>query len=102
MDWTLYAAAFWSGAFICNFIPHFVKGVCGDKFPTPFAKPPGKGLSSPLVNVVWSLFNLAVGYMFFWAAGVSLRNLPLILAFFAGFAVTALMLGKNFAAKHKE
>jgi hypothetical protein len=22
-------------------VPHFVKGVCGDRFPTPFAKPPG-------------------------------------------------------------
>jgi hypothetical protein len=33
--------------------PHFVHGFSGNRFPTPFAYRPGKGLSSPAVNVLW-------------------------------------------------
>jgi hypothetical protein len=33
--------------------------------PTPFAKPPGKGLSSPTVNVLWGLFNAIIGTILF-------------------------------------
>jgi hypothetical protein len=44
-------ACFFAGAFLANFVPHFVHGISGDRFPTPFANPPGKGLSSPTLNV---------------------------------------------------
>ena len=54
MEWYYYFSGFLSGAVLTNSVPHFVKGVSGDKFPTPFSKPHGKGLSSPLVNVVWA------------------------------------------------
>jgi hypothetical protein len=64
MQWYHYFSGFWAGAFLANFVPHFVKGISGDPFPTPFAKPPGKGLSSPIVNVWWSLLNAVVGYLF--------------------------------------
>ena len=57
MIWYHYVACFFAGIFLANAVPHFVKGICGDRFPTPFAKPPGKGLSSPLVNVLWALVN---------------------------------------------
>jgi hypothetical protein len=43
-------ALFFAGAFLCNSIPHLTKGLQGEPFPSPFAKPPGKGNSSPLVN----------------------------------------------------
>jgi hypothetical protein len=43
MEWYQYLAAFFAGAFLANTVPHFVKGISGDKFPTAFAKPPGKG-----------------------------------------------------------
>src|SRR5580693_4391586 len=65
MSWYDYIACFFAGAFLANFVPHFVHGISGDRFPTPFAHPPGKGLSSSTVNVVWALFNLVVGYMLF-------------------------------------
>lgn len=29
--------------FLSNSVPHFAKGICDDKFPTPFAKLHGKG-----------------------------------------------------------
>ncbi len=56
-----YIALFFAGAFLCNCIPHLVSGVRGDPFPSPFAQPPGKGNSSPLVNFLWGSFNLFAG-----------------------------------------
>jgi hypothetical protein len=35
----------------------------GRPFQSPFAKPPGKGLSSSTVNVLWGAFNLVLGYI---------------------------------------
>jgi hypothetical protein len=63
MPWYIYIAYFFGGAFLVNAIPHFVSGVTGQKFPSPFAKPPGVGLSSPVVNVLWGAFNLFMGYL---------------------------------------
>ena len=50
------------GAFLANAIPHYVSGVMGRSFQSPFAKPPGKGLSSSTVNVLWGFLNLAIAY----------------------------------------
>lgn len=55
-------AQFFGGVFLANFAPHFVAGVSGRAFPTPFAKPAFRGRSSPAVNVLWGLVNLAVAY----------------------------------------
>ncbi len=44
-------------------IPHFTNGLSGRRFPSPFASPPGKGQSSPIVNVLWGTLNLAIGYL---------------------------------------
>ncbi|WP_199026698.1 hypothetical protein [Ralstonia sp. ASV6] len=54
---------FFGGAFLANAVPHFVFGIAGWPFQSPFAKPRGEGLSSSTVNVLWSLFNLVVGYI---------------------------------------
>jgi hypothetical protein len=69
MEWYVYLAYFFGGAFLGNFAPHFVNGVSGRKFPSPFAKPPGKGLSSPLVNVLWGFFNLLIAYLLIFRVG---------------------------------
>jgi hypothetical protein len=58
-----YVAPFFAGALLCNCIPHVVCGLQGSPFPTPFAKPRGVGLSSPLVNGAWGFFNLIVGLL---------------------------------------
>jgi len=102
MEWYLCVSGFFAGAFFANFVPHFVKGVCGDKFPTPFSKPPGKGLSSPVVNVLWALLNLVVGYILYRVGKVSSQNCLSLIIFFAGFALLSLMGAKNFVNKHKE
>ncbi len=56
-----YLALFFSGVFLCNAIPHLAAGLLGQRFPTPFAKPRGIGLSSPVVNFAWGSLNLAGG-----------------------------------------
>ena len=63
MEWIRYVSYFFGGAFLTNAIPHFVSGMMGKPFQTPFAKPPGQGLSSSTINALWGLFNLVVGYV---------------------------------------
>ena len=101
MYWYHYLSGFWGGAFLSNAVPHFVKGVCGDAFPTPFAKPPGKGLSSPIANVLWALLNLIVGFVLFRVGKVSTGDILSLLIFFAGFAAMSLLAAKNFVNKDK-
>jgi len=62
MPWFHLPAYFLAGAFLANFVPHFVSGVLGRALQSPFASPPFRGLSSPRVNVLWGLCNLAVAY----------------------------------------
>lgn len=71
MKWYHYLACFFAGAFLANAVPHFIHGVSGEPFPTPFASPPGRGLSSPTINVLWGLGNLAAGYILFRVGRVS-------------------------------
>jgi hypothetical protein len=63
MNWLWLVSYFFGGAFVANAIPHFVAGTMGHPFQSPFAKPPGGGLSSATVNVVWGFFNAVVGYL---------------------------------------
>jgi hypothetical protein len=69
MVWSDVAAYFFGGAFLANFAPHFIAGVSGRSFHTPFAKPPFRGLSSPAVNILWALFNLALAYVLLLVVG---------------------------------
>ncbi len=55
-------AWFFGGAFLMNAIPHIVAGSMGRAFQSPFAKPPGEGLSSSTVNTAWGFFNLVVAW----------------------------------------
>jgi len=63
MQWYYIVAYFFGGAFFVNAIPHFVSGVMGRKFTSPFASPPGKGLSSATVNVLWGFVNFVAAYV---------------------------------------
>ena len=63
MFWYIYLAYFFGGAFLANGVPHFVQGVSGNRFQSPFASPPGVGESSPSVNVVWGILNFAISYL---------------------------------------
>jgi hypothetical protein len=52
-----------TGMLITNGVPHWVMGLAGSPFQSPFAKPPGIGESSPTVNVYWGLANLVGGFL---------------------------------------
>ena len=60
MPWYYYLAYFFAGALLANGVPHFVQGICGNKFQTPFASPSGVGESSAIVNVLWGFSNFVV------------------------------------------
>ena len=62
MLWFQFPAYFFAGVFFANFVPHFVSGILGRTFPTPFASPPFRGQSSSRVNVLYGICNLAVSY----------------------------------------
>ena len=99
MSWYDYTACFFAGIFLANFVPHFVCGVSGDRFPTPFARPPGKGLSSPTVNVVWALVNLVAGYLMSRVGKLSNGDNANMLLFFAGIAAVSILASVHFAKK---
>jgi hypothetical protein len=100
MTWPHYIACFFSGVFLANVVPHFVNGISGNPFPTPFAKPPGKGLSSPTLNVVWALLNLVLGYLLFQAGQVSSGDRFALVTFFVGIVVLSILSSMRFAQKH--
>jgi len=102
MPWYLYIASFFAGIFLANAVPHFIQGVSGNKFPSPFAKPSGRGLSSPIVNVIWALFNILIGYLLFRAGQVSSANLPSLAIFFIGVAVISIFSSISFERKHTQ
>ena len=102
MSWYDYIACFFAGLFLTNVVPHFVSGISGDRFPTPFARPPGKGLSSPTVNVVWALINLVVGYILFRAGKLSNGDTSAIIVFLAGIVAISIMLSVRFSKKQTQ
>ena len=69
MNWIHLLSWFFGGAFFANAVPHFVSGVMGRPFQTPFAKPSGEGLSSSTVNVWWGMLNALVGYLLVFCVG---------------------------------
>jgi hypothetical protein len=88
MIWYHHVAYFFGGLFLENAVPHLVSGMMGRPFQSPFAKPPGQGLSSSTVNVLWGSFNVAVGYLLLCQVGAfDLRNLGHVAA--AGLALVA-------------
>jgi len=102
MNWYNYVACFFAGAFLANFVPHFVHGISGDRFPTPFAHPPGKGLSSPTVNVFWAFLNLVAGGELFRVGRVSTDAFATIVLFLCGALAISTMLSVRFAEKMRE
>ena len=92
---------FFGGAFLCNAIPHFVSGVMGRPFQSPFAKPPGEGLSTSTINVLWGFFNLAVAYLLLCRVGdLDLRSTAHVTALGLGFQLMGLFCAHHFGRFH--
>ncbi len=85
MHWLPLLSYAFGGVVLANAIPHLVSGTMGRPFQSPFAKPPGQGLSSPTINVLWGFFNLAIGYLLVCRVGAfDLRNTADVIALGAG------------------
>ncbi len=101
MHWYHYVAYFFGGAFFANSLPHLINGISGRAFQSPFAKPPGKGLSSSTVNVLWGIFNLAVAYLLIVRVGsFSLHNTWQVLSVGAGMLLMSVTLARAFGRFH--
>ena len=101
MPWYHYVACFFGGMSLANFVPHFVAGVSGRRFQSPFATPPFQGLSSSTVNVLWGLFNLSVAYgLLVLVADFELgRRLHVAIAA-AGFTLASIGLARKLGRLH--
>jgi hypothetical protein len=101
MDWLYLVSYFLGGAFLSNAIPHIASGSMGRPFQSPFATPPGQGLSSSTVNVVWGVFNLAVAYVLICRVGdFSLRSTAHAVTLGLGFLLLGLFGARHFGRFH--
>ena len=101
MHWYCYLSYFFGGAFLANALPHIGNGISGRPFQSPFATPPGKGLSSSTVNVLWGFFNLLVAYLLICRVGrFDLQNTLHVLTLGAGMLLISLMSARVFGRFH--
>ncbi len=97
MNYGHYIAWFFGGAFLLNALPHIVAGAMGRPFQSPFAKPPGQGLSTSTVNVLWGFLNLAVAWLLLVRTGnFDIRQPDHALAAFLGAFLLALLVARRF------
>ena len=101
MNWLWLVSYFFGGVFEANAIPHFVAGTMVRPFQSPFAKPPGQGLSSATVNVIWGFLNAVVGYLLVTRVGAfDPRATTHILAFGLGALLISIVSARHFGQFH--
>ncbi len=101
MSWIDLVSYFLGGIFAANAVPHYAAGVMGRPFQTPFAKPPGKGLSSSRVNVVWGFCNAVVAYLLVVRVGAfDPRTVSHVIAFGLGVLLISLFSAHHFGQFH--
>ena len=101
MNWLHDLAYLFGGAFAANAVPHFVSGVMGRPFQSPFAKPPGQGLSSSSVNVLWGFANFVIAYFLVVRVGdFDLRAADQVIAAGLGVLIMGVMTARMFGRLH--
>jgi hypothetical protein len=75
---------FVAGLLLANGVPHFVNGISGRRFHSPFARPPVRGKSSALSNVLWGLANFLVAFLLLGSVNGFVFGFNLDCALFAG------------------
>lgn len=101
MNWPYLVSYFFGGMFLVNAVPHFVSGVMGKPFQTPFAKPPGKGLSSSIVNALWGFANFVLAWRLLLCVGhFDLRSIACIAPFATGALFISLFSARHFGQFH--
>ncbi len=69
MEWYIYPLYVIAGSFLANGVPHYVNGISGNAFQSPFASPPAVGESSPVINVIWGVTNFVIGFLILFGVG---------------------------------
>jgi hypothetical protein len=101
MNWLYLLSYFLGGVFLANTVPHFVSGMMGRPFQSPFAKPPGEGLSSSTVNVLWSFLNAVISYVLVFRVGnFELKSTSDIVALGFGGLLISLFSARHFGRFH--
>jgi hypothetical protein len=101
MAWLHLLSWFFGGAFLTNAVPHFVSGIMGKPFQSPFAKPPGEGLSSSTVNVLWGFLNMVIGYVLLCRIGnFNLTNTRDAIVFGLGILAISVPTARHFGRFH--
>jgi len=97
MSWFEGIAWIFGGMFLANAVPHLVAALMGRPFQTPFARPPGQGLSSSLVNGLWGVANLVIAWLLLCRVGdFDLEEPVEASAFGAGILLTVVFLSRRF------
>ena len=84
--WQVVICSFLSGVFIANGVPHFVKGVTGEKFFTPFNR---KEFSSARTNAMFGVANFIIGGIFLYFGHIDTHVLAAGVAFAVAVAFIA-------------
>ena len=101
MNWLHLVSYFFGGIFLANAVPHCVSGMLGQPFQSPFAKPPGQGLSSSTVNFLWGFFNAVLGYMLVLRVGhFDVRSTSHVLVLALGALLIGLQCARHFGRFH--
>lgn len=101
MIWYHYVSFFFGAVFLTNAVPHLVSGVTGRPFQSPFAKPPGRGLSSATVNAVWGCANLAIGYVLLFKVGAfDIHDVAMAGVVGAGVLARSMLAARHFGQFH--
>lgn len=101
MNWLRNVSYFFGGAFLANAIPHFVSGMMGRAFQSPFATPSGVGLSSSTVNVLWGFANFVLAYLLIACVGTfDLRAADNAIAVGAGVLLMGVISARLFGQFH--
>ena len=94
--------SFFTGALLCNSVPHVIAGVRGRHFPTPFARPRGAGKSSPSINLLWGFGNAMLGVWLCYRqvhSGIGDARVAIVAA--VGFVLFGLWLAQHFSKREK-
>lgn len=101
MDWLHDVSYLFGGAFLGNAVPHFVSGTMGQPFQSPFAKPPGQGLSSSTVNVLWGFANFVIAYLLIVRVGnFDLHAADQVIAVGVGALLSSVLAARLFGRFH--
>ena len=100
--WYHYIFAFLAGGIFVNVAPHFISGVTGTPFPSPFSDPPGVGLSSPVLNILWATINAIIASAFVYFGKLNQRHYSVKFGYCVGALAMSFYLASYFGGIHSQ